>query len=160
MFGETEREAAAALLNHCKKHGFSLAVAESCTGGLIAALLTEIPGSSAVFDRGFITYSNASKTQLLDVNPGLIAQHGAVSEPVAVAMAKGARLRAGVDVSVAVTGIAGPEGGSKEKPVGTVCIGAECAEGREVKTFHFSGNRSEIRLQAAMAALKMADELI
>jgi nicotinamide-nucleotide amidase len=108
------------VLDVCRSGGLRLATAESCTGGLIAAVLTSIAGSSAVFERGFITYSNEAKTELLGVPAGLIAEHGAVSEPVARAMAEGALLRSHADIAVSVTGIAGPDGGSAEKPVGLV----------------------------------------
>jgi nicotinamide-nucleotide amidase len=108
------------VLDVCRSGGLRLATAESCTGGLIAAVLTSIAGSSAVFERGFVTYSNEAKTELLGVPAGLIAEHGAVSEPVARAMAEGALLRSHADIAVSVTGIAGPDGGSAEKPVGLV----------------------------------------
>jgi len=101
--------------------GFRIATAESCTGGLVAAAITEVPGASDVFDRGFVTYSNAAKTELLGVDPVLISTHGAVSEPVARAMAEGALTRSAADLAVAVTGIAGP-GGSEFKPEGRVCF--------------------------------------
>jgi nicotinamide-nucleotide amidase len=115
---------AAALLALCRAAGVRLATAESCTGGLAAAALTEVPGSSDVFERGFVTYSNAAKTDLLSVPPGLIEAHGAVSEPVARAMARGALDASQANLSVAVTGVAGPGGGSAEKPVGLVHIAA------------------------------------
>ena len=128
-----------------------VALAESCTGGLIAKLLTDVPGSSDHFHRGVVTYSNESKTELLGVPRELIEQHGAVSEPVALAMARGA----GGDVAVSVTGIAGPGGGSEQKPVGTVCIGL-AGEGVEVvKTYHLHGDRDMIRLRAAYTALNL-----
>ena len=113
-------ERAAALLKRYEAAGLRIATAESCTGGLVAARLTEIPGSSTVVDRGFVTYSNAAKTEMLGVPAGLIAQHGAVSEAVARAMAEGALARSGADVAVAVTGIAGPGGATAAKPVGLV----------------------------------------
>lgn len=100
--------------------GRTLATAESCTGGLVAALLTAVPGSSAAVERGYVTYSNAAKAEAIGVDPALIARHGAVSEPVGRAMAEGARAASGADVAVAITGIAGPGGGSAEKPVGLV----------------------------------------
>ncbi|MEM9781749.1 MAG: CinA family protein [Pseudomonadota bacterium] len=108
------------LLALCRKRQLMLATAESCTGGLIAACLTDIPGSSAMLDRGFVTYSNEAKTEMLGVPAALIAQHGAVSEPVARAMVKGALTRSRADFGVSVTGIAGPGGGSAEKPEGLV----------------------------------------
>ena len=100
--------------------GRTLATAESCTGGLVAALLTAVPGSSAAVERGYVTYSNAAKAEAIGVDPALIARHGAVSEPVGRAMAEGARAASRADVAVAITGIAGPGGGSAEKPVGLV----------------------------------------
>ena len=108
------------VLDACRSGGMRLATAESCTGGLIAAVLTSIAGASTVFERGFITYSDASKTELLGVPPELIAEHGAVSEPVARAMAEGALAHSHGDIAVSVTGIAGPTGGSAAKPVGLV----------------------------------------
>jgi nicotinamide-nucleotide amidase len=111
---------AAALLKRFEAQRLRIATAESCTGGLVAGLLTEVPGSSAVVDRGFVTYSNEAKADMLGVPTDLIARHGAVSEPVARAMAEGALAGSRADVSVAITGIAGPGGGSAEKPVGLV----------------------------------------
>ena len=109
-----------ALAERLKAHHWRLATAESCTGGLIAASCTELSGSSDWFERGFVTYSNEAKTEMLGVDAALIAAHGAVSEPVARAMAEGALARSRADIAVAVTGIAGPTGGSADKPVGTV----------------------------------------
>ena len=111
---------AAALLETCKSARLMIATAESCTGGLVAALLTEIPGSSAVMERGFVTYSNEAKNEALGVPMALIAAHGAVSREVAIAMAEGALAHSRADVAVAITGVAGPGGGSEEKPVGLV----------------------------------------
>lgn len=113
-------ESAAAILEMCRAQGFKLATAESCTGGLIATCLTEIAGSSDVFERGFITYSNAAKAEMLDVPVAMIAEHGAVSELVARAMAEGALAHGHADIAVSVTGVAGPDGGSQYKPVGLV----------------------------------------
>ncbi|MGQ7791756.1 CinA family protein [Faunimonas sp. B44] len=115
---------AAGLVALCKEKGLRIATAESCTGGLIAAALTEVPGSSAVFDRGFVTYSNAAKTDLLGIAAALIEAEGAVSEKVARAMAEGALARSAADIAVAVTGVAGPGGGTAAKPVGLVHIAA------------------------------------
>ena len=120
MFPASLIAEAAALLDTCRKRGLRIATAESCTGGLIAALLTEVAGSSDVFERGFVTYSNAAKTQMLGVQAALIESHGAVSEAVARAMAEGALAHSAADLAVAVTGVAGPGGGSLEKPVGLV----------------------------------------
>jgi nicotinamide-nucleotide amidase len=146
-------QAVAALATLLKARGWRMASAESCTGGLIAAACTDLAGSSDWFDRGWVTYSNAAKTQLLGVPADLIERHGAVSEPVARAMALGARERASVQAAVAVTGIAGPGGGSGGKPVGTVWFGG-CA-GDRVWTAHqcFIGERAAVRAQAVRYAL-------
>ena len=117
------RERAAALLKAYGQRGLKIATAESCTGGLVAALLTEIAGSSAVVERGFVTYSNEAKTELIGVPASLIAAHGAVSEPVARAMAEGALAHSRADVAVAITGVAGPGGATAAKPVGLVHFG-------------------------------------
>jgi nicotinamide-nucleotide amidase len=135
--------------------GARLATAESCTGGLIAAACTDLAGSSAWFDRGYITYSNEAKTEMLGVSPELIAQHGAVSEPVARAMAEGALQQAGVDFAVAVTGVAGPGGGSALKPVGTVWLAWASREGpTRVQCHHFVGDRAQVRQQTCVVALQ------
>ena len=136
-----------------EKHLF-LATAESCTGGGVAQAVTEIPGSSEWFDCGFVTYSNDSKTALLDISPALIAQHGAVSEEIAEAMAAGALANSSADVSLSTTGIAGPGGAVPGKPVGTVCF---CwAKGRTTHTERmvFDGDRQAVRQQAVTHALK------
>ena len=124
MFEERLLREAESLLEACRTRGLKLATAESCTGGLIAALLTEIPGSSDVVERGFVTYSNAAKAEQLGVPADLIAAHGAVSEPVARAMAEGALAHSHADLAVSVTGVAGPGGGSLAKPVGLVHLAA------------------------------------
>ena len=135
------------------ERGWMLATAESCTGGLIAAACTDLAGSSDWFERGFVSYSNAAKTELLGVPPALIAAHGAVSEPVVRAMAEGALARSHAQLSVAVTGIAGPTGGSEDKPVGTVwfawCGGGQTLAERQVLT----GNRAAVRAQTVRWAL-------
>lgn len=135
------------------RNGQKLATAESCTGGLVAGALTALSGSSAWFERGWVTYSNTAKTDELGVNTALIAEHGAVSEAVAAAMAAGARATAGVDYALAVTGIAGPEGGSAEKPVGTVCFGWTTPKGTHTETQYFTGDRQSIREQSVAHAL-------
>lgn len=140
--------------------GKTIAVAESCTGGLVAGALTEIAGSSDVFDRGFVTYSNEAKAQMLGVSPEIIDTFGAVSIAVAWAMAQGALARSGADVAVAITGIAGPGGGSDKKPVGTVVFARarRGADPREIVTDqHQFGDlgRSAIRLQAVRCALEL-----
>jgi nicotinamide-nucleotide amidase len=136
--------------------GLTLATAESCTGGMVAAAITSVPGSSAVLDRGFVTYSNAAKTELLGVPATLIDSVGAVSEAVARHMAQGAKQQAGTDLAVSVTGIAGPDGGSPEKPVGTVWFGLATADGH-ICTHHrlFPGNRQAIRTASTLYALQL-----
>jgi nicotinamide-nucleotide amidase len=129
--------------------------AESCTGGLLAKMLTDIPGSSAYFRQGYVTYSNESKTDLLLVPAELIARHGAVSEPVAEAMARGAQEQSGAPYALAITGIAGPDGGTPEKPVGTVCVALAHASGVAVRTFRFPGDREFVRDRSAKMALTM-----
>jgi nicotinamide-nucleotide amidase len=133
----------------------TIAVAESCTGGLLAKLLTDIPGASKYFTSGWITYSNTAKTQELGVPAELIEKYGAVSGEVGSAMAEGARRRAGTDFAIGITGIAGPEGGSEQKPVGLVCISVDSTSGSNTERFVFSGDRDTIRLRAAQTALNM-----
>ena len=131
-----------------------LVTAESCTGGWVAQSLTAIAGSSAWFDRGFVTYSNEAKQEMLGVPPDMLAEHGAVSQPVAVAMAEGALRNSRADWAVAITGIAGPTGGSPQKPVGTVCFAWGCRDGRIVtSTRHFPGSREDVRAQSVEHAL-------
>jgi nicotinamide-nucleotide amidase len=137
-----------------------IAVAESCTGGLITSRLTDVPGSSRYVDQSVVTYSNEAKTSLLGVPPELIAAQGAVSEPVAVAMAEGIRARAGAHVAIAVTGIAGPGGGSAEKPVGTVVVAAIVGARRGSRTFRFIGERDMVKFQASQAALDMVRRML
>ena len=125
-----------------------VSLAESCTGGLVSATLTELAGSSEWFERGYITYSNEAKTECLEVPARLIESHGAVSELVAKAMAEGARINSGSDVAISITGIAGPSGGTAEKPVGTVCFGWATENQTLTKTMHFDGDRQAVRQQA------------
>jgi nicotinamide-nucleotide amidase len=132
-----------------------VALAESCTGGLVTSRLTDVPGSSAYVDRTAVAYSNAAKVAWLDVPEAVLAEHGAVSEPVAVAMAEGLRRRAGVDVTVAVTGIAGPGGGAADKPVGLVCFAVSGAAGTVTRTARFTGDRQFIKSLAATTALDL-----
>jgi nicotinamide-nucleotide amidase len=145
-----------ALAAALQRRRWMLACAESCTGGLIAAACTAVPGSSAWFERGFVTYSNAAKTDQLDVPAALIAQHGAVSEAVALAMARGALARSAAQLAVAVTGIAGPDGAMPGKPVGTVWLawavaGAEAAAAAE--RLQLQGDRAAVRAGTVAAAL-------
>jgi nicotinamide-nucleotide amidase len=153
VFATDERPAAALALNAARARGVTVATAESCTGGLVAAELTAIPGSSEVFVGGAVTYSNRLKHELVGVPDSLLAEHGAVSAEVAAAMAEGARNRLGADVAVAVTGIAGPGGGSEEKPVGLVHVHVS-GVGRETPLrMQWGGRRADIRLRATVAAL-------
>jgi len=132
-----------------------ICTAESCTGGLIAKTFTDLAGSSAWFERGFVTYSNEAKNEMLAVPASVIADYGAVSEPVAVAMASGALRHSRADHSIAVTGIAGPEGGSAEKPVGTVWIALASAEQQQARLFQFDGDRAAVREATLVGALEM-----
>ena len=138
----------------------TIAVAESCTGGLISSRLTDVPGSSRYVERGVVTYSNASKIELVGVPADMIAAHGAVSEPVAIAMAEGIRSRSRTDLGVGVTGIAGPDGGTPDKPVGTVCIAASSAAETRIRTFRFVGGREMVKFQASQAALDMVRRML
>ena len=156
-------ERAAELLENCRKAGLTLATVESCTGGLIAAALTAVPGSSDVLDRGFVTYSNDAKTAMVGVPTALIQSHGAVSEEVACAMAEGGLAASGADIAVSVTGIAGPGGGSAEKPVGLVHMA--CARGggtHDTRHRHvvFPGGRDAVREASVLAALELIAEML
>ena len=145
------------VLQACETRGLRLATAESCTGGLIAACLTEIPGSSTVVDRGFVTYDNRAKEEVLGVPADLLARVGAVSEEVARAMAEGALERAGVGLAVAVTGVAGPGGGTPAKPVGLVhfAVAARGGATRHERRLFAGGDRAAIRLASVDAALEL-----
>ncbi|MCW5751418.1 MAG: CinA family protein [Alphaproteobacteria bacterium] len=155
-------ERAAAILARARATGLRIATAESCTGGLIAALLTEIAGSSDVMERGFVTYSNAAKTELLGVPEALIARHGAVSEEVARAMAEGALEQAPVDLAVSVTGIAGPGGGSPHKPVGRVHLAlARTGEATRHERLDFGdAGRANVRIGSVKRALAMLEDAL
>ncbi len=159
MSDDAIRALAEQVLASCRAKKLLLATAESCTGGMIAAALTDIAGSSDVVERGFVTYSNAAKTELLGVPAALIARVGAVSEEVARAMAAGALAHAPVDLAVAVTGIAGPGGGSTEKPVGLVHFGV-AKRGGAVRAEHhvFPGDRGEVRRATVARALRLLVE--
>ena len=137
-----------------------LATAESCTGGLIAATCTDLAGSSAWLERGFVTYSNAAKTELLGVPAALIATHGAVSEPVARAMASGALQHSHAQVALSVTGIAGPSGGSPDKPVGTVWFGWATPGGVWSEVQHFDGDRAAVRAATVQHSLQRLVNLL
>ncbi|MDE4096406.1 CinA family protein [Phaeobacter gallaeciensis] len=149
------------LIARAAKAGVTIATAESCTGGMVAAALTDIPGSSAVLDRGYVTYSNTAKTQMIGVRPETLDAFGAVSEEVAREMAEGARARAGTTLAVSITGIAGP-GGSEFKPEGRVCFGLS-AEGREthVETIEFGAlGRPQVRAASRDHALSLLERAI
>jgi nicotinamide-nucleotide amidase len=143
-----------------QRRGWMLATAESCTGGLIAAACTELAGSSAWFERGFVTYSNEAKTEAIGVDAGLIAAHGAVSEPVAHAMAEGAIAHSHAQVALSVTGIAGPSGGSPDKPVGTVCFGWSVGGAVRTERLHFGGDRASVRTASVRHALETLIRLL
>ena len=139
----------------CIDRGWRLAVAESCTGGSVGARLTSVPGSSAYFSGGVIAYSNELKISLLKVPANLLETYGAVSGPAAESMARGAASIAGADCGISVTGVAGPSGGTPEKPVGTVWVGVALPSATTSRLFNFSGSRDEVREQAAKAALEL-----
>jgi nicotinamide-nucleotide amidase len=148
------------LARRLQARGWMLATAESCTGGMIAAACTDLSGSSNWFERGFVTYSDAAKSELLGVDPGLIAQHGAVSEVVARAMAFGAVRHAHAQVGVAVTGVAGPTGGTPQKPVGTVWFGFQVDGQLTSETRRFDGDRAAVRDATVQHALRRLLELL
>jgi nicotinamide-nucleotide amidase len=161
MIDEAMRDRAACVLDACRTRGLTVATAESCTGGLVAGALTEIPGSSDVLDRGFVTYSNAAKQMMLSVPASILERHGAVSRETADAMAKGALAMSNADLAVAITGIAGPGGGSAEKPVGLVHFAAAARDGRRVHREKRYGDvgRSAVRKEAVAEALAMLELL-
>lgn len=143
-----------------QKRSLTLATAESCTGGMIAAACTDLAGSSAWFERGFVTYSNEAKTQMLGVDAALIARHGAVSEEVVRAMVQGAIAHSRAQVAVAVTGVAGPTGGSAAKPVGTVWFGFATPSGVVTETMLFDGDRAAVRAATVDHALQRLEALL
>ena len=148
------------LVKKLAEKAYSITTAESCTGGLIAAAITDIPGASSVFNQGFITYSNDAKHRILGVRQASLDTYGAVSEETAEEMAAGALQAAQADIAIAVTGIAGPGGGSTEKPVGLVYIGIATQKTVTVFQHHFDGDRQSIRQQTVRAALDHADSAI
>ena len=162
MFSPELRARAETLLAAARTQGLKIATAESCTGGLIAGLLTEIPGSSDVLDRGFVTYSNQAKEEMLGVSAAMLRQHGAVSESVARAMAEGAIRNSTAQLSVAVTGVAGPGGGTDEKPVGLVHIAAARAgEATLYRECRFGDiGRTEIRLATVDVAMQLLSQFL
>lgn len=145
---------------HLSRRKWRAATAESCTGGLLAHRITNVPGSSAYFERGFITYSNEAKMELLGVPAEVLAAHGAVSEPCARAMAEGARRAGGCEAGLSVTGIAGPAGGTPQKPVGTVFVAVALPSGTRCREHRFQGGRLEIKEQTAEAALRFLREAL
>lgn len=153
---------ASALLDRAKARGLMIATAESCTGGLIAATLAAVPGASVVLERGFITYSNEAKADLLGIPAPLIVTFGAVSREVSIAMASGALERSRADIVVAVTGVAGPGGGTAFKPVGLVHIAAHHSDGRQLHQEHRFGDigRHEIQAQTVLAAFALITQLL
>ena len=155
-------EAAAALIKLCVQRSLKLATAESCTGGLVVGALTEVPGSSAVVDRGFVTYSNAAKQQMLGVSAKTLRDYGAVSQQTAEAMARGALGEANADVVVAITGIAGPGGGGPDKPVGLVHFAVASRAGNLIHAEKRYGDigRAEVRHKSVLQALAMLNEIV
>jgi nicotinamide-nucleotide amidase len=160
LYGRDERGVEEHVLELCRERGYQLATAESCTGGLVAARLTSVPGSSAVVLGGVVAYADGVKRAELGVPAALLAEYGAVSPEVAAAMAQGARARLGADVAVAVTGIAGPDGGTPEKPVGLVYLHAEGPEGGLGREFSFPGDRASIRARSVVGALHLVRRLL
>lgn len=159
MFPDDIEAAARRLVKAATDKGLWVTTAESCTGGLVGAAITCAPGSSAVYDRGYITYSNAAKVVLLGVEKDLLREHGAVSEPVARAMAAGARQRAGAHIGLGVTGVAGPGGGSEGKPIGLVHFGLALPDGStEHREMRFGDlGRDKVRLEAVKVALELLE---
>ena len=157
MIDATLREAAKRVLELCRARGLHVATAESCTGGLVAAALTEIPGSSDVVDRGFVTYSDDAKRAMLGVPAATLKRHGAVSAQTAKAMAAGALKNSPADLSVSITGIAGPGGGSRQKPVGLVYFAAASRDGRRIARKRLYGKigRRRVRLRSVAEALAL-----
>ncbi len=161
MDDEQIRRSAATVLERCRARGLTLATAESCTGGMVAAALTDIAGSSDVVDRGFVTYSNKAKQQMLGVPAATLKRHGAVSAETAAAMAKGALKNSQADLAVAITGIAGPGGGSKQRPVGLVYFAAATRDGGHLARVRRYGNvgRREVRTRSVADALVLLEML-
>ncbi len=162
MFSDPLLARATALVAACRARSIVLATAESCTGGLIAALITEVPGSSAAFDRGFVTYSNEAKSELLGISASLITQHGAVSTAVAGAMASGVLANSKASLAVSVTGIAGPGGGTADKPVGLVCFGCcgRGALGTTVERRFGELGREAVRMASVEQALSLLEQAV
>jgi nicotinamide-nucleotide amidase len=155
IFSEDGRELPEVVAGLLRERSLTLSLAESCTGGQLSERLTAVPGASTFLERAYVTYSNRAKVDLLGVDARVIETHGAVSEETARAMAEGARRAAGADLAVAITGIAGPDGGTPDKPVGLVFIALDGAAGTRVRRLLFPGNRERVRRQATQAALEM-----
>jgi len=155
VFSEDGRELPQVAVSLLRERGLTLALAESCTGGLLSARVSDVPGASATLERAFVTYANRAKVEELGLAPELLERHGAVSEEVAAAMAQGARRAASADVGVGITGIAGPDGGSADKPVGLVFVALDGAAGTRVRRSVFPGGRERVRFQATQVALEM-----
>ena len=160
LFSEDERPVAELVLELCRADGYRLATAESCTGGLVAARLSDVPGASDVLAGGIVAYANDVKTAELGVSEPLLAEHGAVSAEAAEAMAAGVRERLGVEVGIAVTGVAGPGGGTPEKPVGLVYFHVSTPERDEGRSFSLPGDRATIRSRATVSALHLARRVL
>jgi nicotinamide-nucleotide amidase len=160
LFTEDERSVAEIVLGLCRGRGLRLATAESCTGGLVAARLTDVPGSSDVFAGGVVAYSNEVKTAEVGVPTAVIDRHGAVSAEVAQAMAVGVRQRLGVDVGIAVTGVAGPDGGTEAKPVGLVYFHVSTPDGERSGEFSLPADRETVRSRATVGALHLARRVL
>jgi competence/damage-inducible protein CinA-like protein len=155
IYSDDGRPLEAVIGDLLREKRLTISVAESCTGGLLASRITDVPGSSEYFDRGAVCYSNRAKEEMLGVPAALIAAHGAVSEPVAKAMADGIAERSGSDIGLGITGIAGPGGGTPEKPVGTVAIAVKTTSATQIRTFQFLGGRDMVKFQSAQAAMNM-----
>jgi nicotinamide-nucleotide amidase len=162
MLSENIQKRSAEILERCRARGITLATAESCTGGLLAGALTSVAGSSEVFERGFVTYSNAAKHEILNVNTSLIERHGAVSEEVAAAMVRGALARSRAGLAISITGIAGPGGGSAEKPVGLVHFACGGRDGFILKRKEEFGaiGRATIRNLSVAIALDVIEQMV
>lgn len=160
MTGDPLGSLLARLHERCLAAGIHLATVESCTGGLVGHLITETPGSSAYYLGGFVTYSDELKRELVDVPSDVLEAHGAVSAQTALAMAAGGRTRAGADLGASVTGIAGPDGGSAQKPVGLTYVAVADGAGSEVRRYQWSGSRTENKLASASALLELVLERI
>jgi nicotinamide-nucleotide amidase len=160
VFGVGDQTLAEVVGNALVRRGRTLATAESCTGGFVAKLITDVPGASRYFARGWVTYSNEAKASQLGVAPELIAEHGAVSEEVAAAMAQGARRVAAADYAIGITGIAGPDGGTEQKPVGLVYISVDHRSGTDTSRHVFPHEREAVRRRTSLAALDMLRRLL